>query len=134
MLEVAAKELVDRIRDEAENPLIMGILNVTPDSFYDGGRYKNIYAALKRVEQMVLEGVDVIDVGGESTRPFSEPVSAEEELRRVIPVIENIKRHFPEVILSIDTYKAKVAEEALARGVSILNDVSALRFDLTQKW
>ncbi len=129
MLEVASKELVDRIRDERSYPLVMGILNVTPDSFYDGGRYKHIYDALKRVERMIAEGVDVVDIGGESTRPFSERVPLEEELRRVIPVIEGIRRYFPDLTLSIDTYKAKVAEEALVRGVSILNDVSALRFD-----
>ncbi len=130
MLEVEKRrELLERIHDERSYPLIMGILNVTPDSFYDGGRYKSIYAALKRVEQMVAEGVDIIDIGGESTRPFSEPVPLEEELRRVLPVIENVKKRFPDIVLSVDTYKAKVAAEALSMGVCILNDVSALRFD-----
>ncbi len=109
--------------------LIMGILNVTPDSFSDGGEYFDIDKALKRVEEMVNNGADIIDIGGESTRPFSEPVGLDEELRRVIPVIEAIKREFKNVVLSIDTYKSKVAKEALDRGVEIVNDISGLGFD-----
>ena len=109
--------------------LIMGILNVTPDSFSDGGEYFDIDKALKRVEEMVNDGADIIDIGGESTRPFSEPVGLEEELRRVIPVIESIKREFKTIALSIDTYKSKVAKEALDRGVEIVNDISGLGFD-----
>jgi len=109
--------------------LIMGVLNVTPDSFSDGGDYFGVDKALKRVEEMIEEGADIIDVGGESTRPFSDPVSLEEELNRVIPVIEVIKKEFPNVVLSIDTYKSKVAQEALDRGVEIVNDISGLDFD-----
>lgn len=109
-------------------PVIMGILNVTPDSFFDGGRYDRLDAALRRVEVMVREGVDIVDVGGESTRPGAEPVSLEEELERVIPVVEAIRTRF-DIPISVDTTKATVAEEALKRGANWINDVSALRFD-----
>jgi len=111
-----------------DRPLIMGILNVTPDSFYDGGQYTRLDAALRRVKAMVQEGVDIVDVGGESTRPGANPVPLEEELERVIPVVEAIRARF-EIPLSIDTTKAAVAEEALKRGANWINDVSALRFD-----
>jgi len=107
---------------------IMGILNITPDSFYDGGRYIEIDKAVERGIQMVKEGVDIIDIGGESTRPFSEPVSEEEELKRVIPVIEKLRK-LTDVPISIDTRKSKVAEEALKRGANIVNDISGLRDD-----
>jgi len=107
----------------------MGILNVTPDSFSDGGLYNDPEAALRQAERLLEEGADIIDIGGESTRPFARPVPEEEELRRVIPVIEAIRKHFPEVPLSVDTYKARVAEEALAAGADFVNEVSALRFD-----
>lgn len=108
--------------------LVMGVLNVTPDSFSDGGLYFDKQLAIDRALQMVEEGADIIDIGGESTRPFSDPVPLEEELRRVIPVIEAIA---PKVAIpiSIDTYKAKVASEALQAGASIVNDISGLRFD-----
>ncbi len=104
---------------------IMGILNVTPDSFSDGGRYLDVDSAVSRAREMVREGADIIDVGGESSRPFSEPVSEEEELRRIIPVIEELEDI--KVPLSVDTYKPKVAEEALKRGASIVNDIYGLR-------
>jgi dihydropteroate synthase len=107
---------------------IMGILNVTPDSFSDGGRYNQIDQALVRVEQMVQEGADMIDIGGESSRPFSDPVSEAEELDRTIPVIEKISSHF-ETIVSIDTYKSKVAEEAIKNGAEMINDISGFTFD-----
>lgn len=107
---------------------MVGILNVTPDSFSDGGLYTSPERALRRAEELVEAGADIIDVGGESTRPFAKPVPLEEELRRVIPAIELIRKHL-DVPLSVDTYKAKVAEEALAAGADIVNDVSALRFD-----
>ena len=109
--------------------LIMGILNVTPDSFSDGGDYLDVDKALRHVEEMIEEGADIVDVGGESTRPFAEPVSLDEELRRVLPVIEAMKKEFPEIVVSIDTYKSKVAQEALDRGVEIVNDISGLGFD-----
>lgn len=107
---------------------VMGILNVTPDSFYDGGRYFVTNDALKQTERMINEGADIIDIGGESTRPGSFGVSDEEELNRVIPVIKEVVKRF-NVVLSIDTTKSKVAEEALGEGVSIVNDISGLKFD-----
>ncbi len=109
--------------------LIMGILNVTPDSFYDGGRYLKLDDALVHAQRLLQEGADIIDVGGESTRPFSQRVSLEEELDRVLPVIKKVIQKFPEAIISIDTYKAKVAERALEEGALIVNDISACRFD-----
>lgn len=109
-------------------PLIMGILNVTPDSFYDGGKFFRKEDAVRHALEMVEEGADIIDVGGESTRPFSEPTSTEEELRRVIPVIEEIRKR-TDVVISIDTYKAQVARRAIEAGATMLNDISGLTFD-----
>lgn len=109
-------------------PLVMGILNITPDSFADGGRHFSREAALAHARHLVAAGADILDVGGESTRPFSEPVPLEEELRRVLPVIEAIRADL-QVPLSIDTYKAEVARRALEAGAHIINDISALRFD-----
>ncbi|SDN82327.1 dihydropteroate synthase [Desulfonauticus submarinus] len=109
--------------------LIVGILNATPDSFYDGGAYLDIAKAMKRVDQIIEEGGDVIDIGGESTRPYSKRVSVEEEKERVLPVIKAAMEKYPEAIISIDTYKAQVAREALELGVKIVNDVSAWEFD-----
>ncbi|MEW6418259.1 MAG: dihydropteroate synthase [Nitrospirota bacterium] len=106
----------------------MGILNVTPDSFSDGGLYFDKSAAIKRAIQMVEEGADIIDIGGESTRPGSEPVTIEEELRRTIPVIEELAKEV-KVPISIDTYKSEVAKRALDAGASMVNDISGLRFD-----
>ena len=108
---------------------IMGILNVTPDSFSDGGEFINTDKALKRAEEMLKQGADFIDIGGESTRPGAKKVSLNEELKRVIPVIEKIKKEFPDSLISIDTYKSKVAKEAIDCGADIINDISALRFD-----
>lgn len=121
--------LGSKILDWKNCPYFVGILNVTPDSFSDGGKYLNVESALKRAKELLDEGADIIDIGGESTRPFSDPVPEEEELKRVIPVIKVIKKEFPEAIISVDTYKSKVAEEALKAGASIINDISALRFD-----
>lgn len=114
-----------RSLDLSARPIIMGVLNVTPDSFSDGGQYDTVAAAMKRAEEMVAEGVDIIDVGGESTRPNAAPVSLDEELRRTIPVIELIAARFPDVLISIDTYKSAVADRALDAGAVIVNDVSA---------
>jgi dihydropteroate synthase len=108
--------------------LIMGILNVTPDSFSDGGRYLAVDAAVAHAKRMVEEGADVIDVGGESTRPGSRPVSAEEEMARVLPVIERLSREV-DVPISIDTYKAEVARRAVAAGADIVNDVWGFKKD-----
>jgi dihydropteroate synthase len=107
---------------------IMGILNVTPDSFSDGGRWNTEAALEARIEQLISEGADIIDVGGESTRPFAESVSAEGELGRVIPAIRKIRAR-SNLPISIDTTKAMVAREALAAGATMINDISALRFD-----
>lgn len=109
--------------------LIMGILNVTPDSFSDGGKHNTVDKALQHTEQLILDGADIIDIGGESTRPGFTPISAEEELARVLPVIEAIKIKFPHIPLSIDTYKSKTAEAALHAGAHIINDIACLQYD-----
>lgn len=109
-------------------PLIMGILNVTPDSFSDGGSFFSTRDALAQAEKMVREGADIIDIGGESTRPFSEAVPEAEEIRRVIPVVEALA-HRVKIPISIDTSKAGVAKRALGAGASMINDISALRAD-----
>lgn len=111
-----------------DRPRIMGILNVTPDSFSDGGRYNRLDTALRHAETMAADGADIIDVGGESTRPGAAAVSEEVELDRVIPVVEALRRHF-DIPLSVDTSKAAVAREALACGAAWINDVSGLTFD-----
>jgi dihydropteroate synthase len=108
--------------------LVMGVLNVTPDSFSDGGQFYDFGRAIAHAEEMIAEGADIIDVGGESTRPGSEPVTAGEETRRVVPVIERLAEN-ARVALSIDTTKSEVARAALAAGAEIVNDISALRFD-----
>jgi len=107
---------------------IMGILNVTPDSFSDGGDFASFEAALAQAERLIEGGADILDIGGESTRPFAVPVSCEEELRRVIPVIEAVRKKNA-IPISIDTTKATVAREALLAGADIINDTSALRHD-----
>ena len=114
--------------DFSKKIYIMGILNITPDSFSDGGLYFDKFSAIDRANQMVEEGADIIDIGGESTRPGSEPISIEEELRRTIPVIEAIAGKI-KVPISIDTYKSEVAKAALDAGASMVNDISGLRFD-----
>jgi dihydropteroate synthase len=107
---------------------VMGILNVTPDSFSDGGRYNDIERALLHAKRLVEEGADILDIGGESTRPGHTPVSAEEEMERVVPVIERIAKEIP-IPISIDTYKASVAREAVKAGAHIVNDVWGLKAD-----
>ncbi|MDO9106367.1 MAG: dihydropteroate synthase [Methylovulum sp.] len=114
--------------DHHDKPLIMGILNVTPDSFSDGGQFTCVDAAVQQVRRMQSEGADIIDIGGESTRPGAEPVSAEEQIRRVVPVIAALRRETARMI-SIDTTSAVVAKAALAAGADIINDVSAGRDD-----
>ncbi len=114
--------------DLSEKTLIMGILNVTPDSFSDGGLYLDIQKAVDRALRMEEEGADILDIGGESTRPGSEPVPLDEELRRVIPVIEALSGRLS-IPISIDTYKAEVAKRAIEAGASVVNDISGLRFD-----
>lgn len=114
---------------DTTRPNIMGILNVTPDSFSDGGSWTDIDTALKHVSEMVENGADIIDVGGESTRPGSDPVDAETEKKRVVPVISEIKKQFPKAVISIDTVKSSVAKAAINAGAEIVNDVSGLTFD-----
>jgi len=116
----------DRVLD-LTTPKIMGILNATPDSFADGGEYNNIDSALGRIGLMVSQGAAIIDVGGESTRPGSDPVTEDEELQRVLPVLEKALSRFPDTIFSIDTTKYRVAQEALKLGVHLVNDVSGLQ-------
>ena len=107
-------------------PLIMGILNVTPDSFSDGGKFSDVNEAISQVKRMILEGVDIIDIGGESTRPGSEPVSPAEQQQRVIPVITAIRQEInSDILISIDTTSSRVAKVALEAGANIINDVSA---------
>ncbi|MBL7872266.1 MAG: dihydropteroate synthase [Cyclobacteriaceae bacterium] len=108
---------------------VMGILNVTPDSFYDGGRYTRENTYLQQAEKMIVEGADFIDVGGYSTRPGASEVSVNEELARVIPVINSIKKEFPFAVISIDTFRASVAKAAVEEGAGMINDISAGELD-----
>ncbi len=112
---------------DLSRPVLMGVLNITPDSFYDGGRFFTRDAALSQLDRLQSEGADIIDIGGESTRPGAEPVSADEELRRVLPAIEAAAEL--DVPISIDTTKSQVARAALDAGAEIVNDISGLRFD-----
>ena len=114
--------------DTKKHTYLMGILNVTPDSFSDGGNYSTIDEALFRVDEMVNEGADIIDIGGESTRPGYEPVSSEVEMERVIPVIEQIKKRF-DVPISFDTNKSQVAIAGIKAGVDMINDIWGLQYD-----
>jgi len=121
-------ELNNWLLTEDKQSLIMGILNVTPDSFSDGGQFLNKNSAIGHALKMIEEGADIIDIGGESTKPFSSPVSLDEELSRVLPVIEDLRKE-TDVCISIDTTKSEVANQALKMGASIINDVSAMEFD-----
>ncbi|KOY86491.1 dihydropteroate synthase [bacterium 336/3] len=112
-----------------EKPLIMGILNITPDSFYDGGKYLSENDILEQAEKLILQGADILDIGGYSTRPNAQEVSEKEEINRVIPAIQMIKKHFPATILSIDTFRADVAKEAIENGADIINDISGGQLD-----
>ena len=114
--------------DLGRQTCIMGVVNITPDSFSDGGKFYDTDVAIAQGERLAAEGADIIDVGGESTRPFSDPVSVEEEIRRVVPVIEQLVQRVS-IPISIDTTKAAVARRALEAGAAIINDVAALRFD-----
>ena len=108
--------------------VVMAILNVTPDSFSDGGKFLSIDNALQQTEKFISEGADIIDIGGESTRPNSQRVSVEDEIKRVVPIIEAISKRF-DIPISIDTSKSKVAEKAVEAGAEIINDISGLKFD-----
>jgi dihydropteroate synthase len=112
-----------------DTPLVMGILNVTPDSFFDGGKYQAESNILRRAEQILTEGGTIIDIGGYSSRPNAEDISVEEEQRRVIPAIEWVLKYFPESIISIDTFRAGIAQKAVEAGASIINDIAGGRLD-----
>jgi dihydropteroate synthase len=118
-----------RLQVRLQRPVIAGVVNVTPDSFWDGGRHASVDAAVRHAEQLLAEGADILDVGGESSRPGAVAVTATEEEARVLPVVEQLARRWPEVPISVDTMKAAVARAALDAGAVIINDVSALRAD-----
>ncbi|HOJ50130.1 MAG TPA: dihydropteroate synthase [Spirochaetota bacterium] len=106
---------------------VMGIINITPDSFFDGGKYNSLILALNRVESIISEGADIIDIGAESSRPGSKRIDAKEELKRLIPVLKEIRKNYSNIIISIDTYKPEVARIALEEGADIINDIYGLR-------
>lgn len=112
-----------------EKPLLMGILNVTPDSFYDGGKHDNVTGALRQAAQLVAEGATIIDVGAYSSRPGAAPISIEEEISRALPVIRTLRQQHPDCLLSIDTFRAEVAEACVNAGAHIINDVSGGTLD-----
>jgi len=114
---------------DLSTPKVMGILNVTPNSFFDGGKYKNENEILSQVEKMVIEGATFIDIGAYSSKPNAEFVSEEEEISRIVPVINLILKHFPETILSIDTFRSEVAKASVENGAAIINDISAGHLD-----
>lgn len=110
-------------------PKVMGIINATPDSFYDGGKNSELSNALKNVEKMLADGADFVDIGGYSTKPGAKDVDLEQELKRVIPIIEQVAVQFPEAIISIDTFRSQVAKQAVEAGATIINDVSGGNLD-----
>lgn len=112
-----------------ESPLVMGILNLTPDSFFDGGKYNEVDTAVERAEQMLAEGADILDLGAYSSRPGAEHISEAEELNRMIPALAEIVKRFPDVLISIDTFRSGVAEKALEAGAHIINDISGGNLD-----
>lgn len=114
---------------DLSSPKVMGILNVTPDSFFDGGKYKDKNEILNKAEVMINAGATFIDIGGYSSRPGADFVSEDEELHRVIPVIELILKHFPETLISVDTFRSRVAEQSIKAGGAIINDISAGKLD-----
>jgi len=116
---------------EFQSVAVLGILNITPDSFFDGGKHNNLNFAIEHAAKMLAEGADIIDVGGASTRPNAEIVSPAEEIDRVVPVIEKLKSNFKEIIISIDTYYSEVAKAACNAGASIVNDISGGTIDAT---
>lgn len=115
-----------------QKPIVMGVLNVTPDSFSDGGNYVTLDAALRQAERMVAEGADILDIGGESTHPGYTIIPDEEEIQRTRPVIQALRKEFPDVPLSLDTYKAQVADMGLSEGIDILNDIWGFRWQVEQ--
>ena len=107
----------------------MGILNITPDSFSDGGFYNSTELAVKRASQLIIDGADILDIGGESTRPGASQISIKEELNRIIPVIKEIRKRYKDILISVDTYKSEVAKQSIYSGASIINDISGLVLD-----
>jgi len=126
---VSAWQLLSRTLGLGERTIVMGVLNVTPDSFSDGGVFFSTEAAVEHAMNMLDDGADLIDIGGESTRPGSHPISAQQELDRVLPVVEEVLRERPETIFSIDTYRSETARAAVPTGIEIVNDVSAFSWD-----
>jgi len=114
---------------DLSRPKVMGIINATPDSFYDGGKNIDLDKAVLKVEEMLKEGADIIDIGGYSTKPNASEISIEEEEGRVIPIIKTLIQKFPDIVISIDTFRSKIAEKAVAAGASIINDVSGGNLD-----
>ena len=114
---------------DVSSPKVMGILNITPDSFFDGGKYKNETAILKQTEKMLTEGAAFIDVGAYSSRPGATHISEEVELKRIVPVINLLLKNFPEIIISVDTFRSNVAKESVENGVAIINDISGGKMD-----
>jgi len=110
-------------------PKVMGVLNLTPDSFYDGGKFKNEDEVLKQVEKSIHDGMDILDIGAYSSRPGADDISENEELKRQSLILEQLKKEFPDLIISIDTFRSKVAKESLDRGAHIINDISAGKLD-----
>jgi len=127
--QIPALKIREKVFDFSNAHYIMGILNVTPDSFSDGGKFLSFESAIKHAEEMLAMGADIIDIGGESTRPGANAVVEESELKRVIPVLKALRGNFNDAVISIDTYKSRVAKEALENGADIINDISGLRFD-----
>ena len=114
---------------DLSSPKVMGILNITPDSFYDGGAYKNESEILNQVEKMLLDGATFIDVGAYSSRPGAQHISEEEELKRSLPVTNLLLQHFPEIIISVDTFRSRVAKETINAGAALINDISGGKMD-----
>jgi dihydropteroate synthase len=114
---------------DISSPKVMGILNITPDSFFDGGKYKNETDILQQVQKMLLEGATFIDVGAYSSRPGATDISEEEELQRIVPIIKLLVHHFPEIIISVDTFRSNVAQKTIEAGAAIINDISGGKMD-----
>jgi len=123
-------KIKDKFIEFEDKPIIMGIINITPDSFYEKSRVMNIKEGIERAKKFIEQGAKIIDIGGQSTRPFSDEIPEDEEIKRVIPLIKELSKEIPEdIFISIDTYRSKVAELALENGASIVNDISGLKFD-----
>ena len=126
---ISFQNAIKLINNQSSRTLIMGIVNVTPDSFSDGGKFFTLETAYEHSKKLITDGADIIDIGGESSRPGSKSISSEKELERTIPLISKIHSNFPEVVISIDTQKSEVAEQAILSGANIVNDISGLSFD-----